>query len=289
MRLDYLPWREAKHHGGTTTKYAVAIHCTDNDASAEAEAAYAATRTDSVSTHFVVDGHAMWQCLDTMTEAYHAGSVEGNTAAIAVEFVGTTAKSRTWWLDNIAWGLVGRALADVCRRHKIPVVRRSPAAMDADPTIAGFYSHNDMRIAWGGTTHTDPGPNFPWDRLFETIADNLTTEEPAVTITTADLTYDPRTKPAAVGNRSAGTLLADVWGQEIAGQSPVDQAKSYRTTQLDTMAAGVAELVGREPADIDLDALADKIAARVTSRVLAVLTIADAQLQPPTEAVQPTP
>jgi hypothetical protein len=26
-----------------------------------------------------------------------------------------------------------------------------------------------MRLAWGGTTHTDPGPGFPWDHLAASI------------------------------------------------------------------------------------------------------------------------
>src|SRR5690606_28522872 len=35
----------------------------------------------------------------------------------------------------------------------------------ANPQVRGAYDHNQMRLAWGGTDPTDPGPNFPWDHL----------------------------------------------------------------------------------------------------------------------------
>jgi hypothetical protein len=41
--------------------------------------------------------------------------------------------------------------------------------MKANPRVKAFYSHDDMRRAWGGTTHTDPGANFPWDKLFAVV------------------------------------------------------------------------------------------------------------------------
>lgn len=290
MIVPGLPFRQALHHGGITSKYGIAIHCTDNDASAAAEAIYAAVRTDSVSTHFTVDGHEMWQCLDTLAEAYHAGSSEGNHYGIAVEFVGRVGYSRAWWLANIAWGLVGRTLAAVITRHGIPPRRLSVSEMVMRPTTRGFYSHNDMRLAWGGTTHTDPGPGFPWDRLFESIATALDTPEvPAVT-TPAEVTlYRGRPAPtwAQDPTHGPGVALDDLHAQEMRGASYYDHEPSYRTAQLNRIDAGVEAIheglltifqAGASTASAAIDALADKIAAKVMSRVLAVLTMADGTL-----------
>lgn len=153
-----------------TRKRYIAIHNTSNDASAEAEASYATRRTDGISSHLYVDADSVIQSLDTRDKAGHAGSTNGNENAIAVEITGTNGKSREWWLANVAWDKLGAALAAIIRSHwpdgSFRVRRASVAEMKINPKVRAFYGHDDMRLAWGGTTHTDPGPNFPWDRLF---------------------------------------------------------------------------------------------------------------------------
>ena len=150
-------------------KYGIAIHNTSNDASAADEASYATRRTDGVSSHFYVDKRQVIQSLDTSARAGHAGSSNGNQNAVAVEIVGTNGKSRQWWLDNVDWVELGKVLAAVCKTYGIAVRRASVAEMKKNPKVKAFYSHDDMRRAWGGTTHDDPGPNFPWDRLFAVV------------------------------------------------------------------------------------------------------------------------
>lgn len=150
-------------------KYAIAIHATANNAPARNEAAYAQRRTDGVSAHFYVDGAEVIQSLDTAVRAGHAGSRIGNDNAVAVEITGQNAWTRQQWIDRVAWAPLGRVLAAVCAAYGIPVQRVSVQAMKDNPKVKGFYGHNDMRLAWGGTDHTDPGPNFPWDRLLSAV------------------------------------------------------------------------------------------------------------------------
>lgn len=171
MRVSGIPYVQGRNAYADPdgTKYAIAIHNTSNTASAEAEASYATRRTDGVSSHFYCDGDSVIQSLDTAVKAGHAGSGNGNNNAVAVEITGTNDKSRQWWLDNVAWEQLGQVLAVVCKAYGIAVRRASVAEMRANPKVRAFYSHDDMRQAWGGTTHTDPGPNFPWDRLFEAV------------------------------------------------------------------------------------------------------------------------
>ena len=150
-------------------KYGIAIHNTSNDAAAEAEASYATRRTDRVSAHLYCDHDSVIQSLDTDSKAGHAGSSTGNENAVAVEITGFNHWSRDYWLTHVAWDKLGAALAQVCRRYGVAVRRASVAEMVANPKVRAFYGHDDMRRAWGGTTHTDPGPNFPWDRLFAAV------------------------------------------------------------------------------------------------------------------------
>ena len=161
------------------TKYGIAIHNTSNTASADSEASYATRRTDGISSHFYCDDTEVIQSIDTKYRAGHAGSYEGNEHAVAVEITGTNDKSRAWWIANVAWDKLGAALAQVCRAYDIEPRRASVAEMQRNPKVRAFYSHNDMRQAWGGTTHTDPGPNFPWDYLFAAVKAHLSPTTPA--------------------------------------------------------------------------------------------------------------
>ncbi|MFI6824459.1 N-acetylmuramoyl-L-alanine amidase [Micromonospora sp. NPDC050187] len=162
-------------------KFGIAIHATDNTASAEAEASYATRRTDGVSAHFYVDADSIVQSLDTAARAGHAGSSTGNENAIAVEISGRSSSSRQWWLDNVAWGRLAEVLAIVCRHYDVAPRRATVAQMKADPKVRAFYGHDDMRLAWGGTTHTDPGPNFPWSHLLATVEQALNPSEDDMT------------------------------------------------------------------------------------------------------------
>jgi hypothetical protein len=158
---------------GDGHKYGIAVHNTSNNAAAANEASYATRRTDGTSAHFYVDRTEVIQSLDTRVKAGHAGSREGNENAVAVEIVGVNGKTRQWWLDNVCWDNLGAALAVVCRNYGVSARRASVAEMKANPKVRAFYSHDDMRRAWGGTTHTDPGDGFCWDRLFEAVNAHL--------------------------------------------------------------------------------------------------------------------
>ncbi|WP_176738611.1 peptidoglycan recognition protein family protein [Micromonospora pallida] len=162
-------------------KFGIAIHATDNTATAEAEASYATRRTDGVSSHFYVDADSIVQSLDTDSRAGHAGSTNGNENGISVEITGRSTSSRQWWLDNVAWDRLAEVLAVVCRYYDIAPRRATVAEMQANPQVRAFYGHNDMRLAWGGTTHTDPGANFPWDQLLTKVEQAIDQNEDDMT------------------------------------------------------------------------------------------------------------
>lgn len=187
MRVPGIPYVQGRNdytdHDGL--KFGIAIHNTSNDASDTGEASYATRRTDGISSHFYCDADSVTQSIDTEDRVGHAGSNIGNNNAIAVEITGGNAKSRAWWLANVAWDKLGQVLAYVIKNDPdykgFQVRRASVAEMKANPRVKAFYGHNDMRLAWGNTTHTDPGPNFPWDRLFQSVSKFLN-PPPPVTI-----------------------------------------------------------------------------------------------------------
>jgi len=171
MKVAFIPYVQGRNSYSDIDglKYGVAIHNTSNDAPAKNEASYATRRTDGTSAHFYADPIEVIQSLDTTARAGHAGSSNGNQHAVAVEITGTNDKSRDWWLTNVNWVLLGRVLAEVCKLYGVQVRRAAVTEMRSNPKVKAFYSHDDMRQAWGGTDHTDPGNNFPWDRLFQVI------------------------------------------------------------------------------------------------------------------------
>lgn len=181
MIIPSIPFVQGKNNytDSDGIKYGIAVHNTSNNASDSGEASYGTWRPDGTSSHLYADADSVTQSLDTDRKAGHAGSPPGNENAVSVEITGTNDKTRDWWLANVAWDKLGAVLAAVIRYHwpdgSFQVRRATVAEMKANPKVKALYSHDDMRLAWGGTTHDDPGPNFPWDRLFTAINDALGT------------------------------------------------------------------------------------------------------------------
>lgn len=177
-----------------TNKRYIAIHNTSNNASAYNEASYAKRRTDGVSSHYYADNSVVIQSLNTDYKAWHAGSSTGNAYAIAYEIVGTNDKSRTWWLNNVNWDKVAKCIARDMKQFGIKNQHLTITQMK-DGSSTGIVTHDDMRRAWGGTTHTDPGSNFPMDHLIAKVNYYLNGEDDVSAQEVFDFKiYNPVTK-----------------------------------------------------------------------------------------------
>jgi hypothetical protein len=159
-------------YGGIYAKRYIAIHNTSNDANAVGEATYALRRLDKISSHYYVDSGQIVQSLDTKYGANHAGSAQGNRHAVSYEITGVNGWSRQQWLSNVAWPLLWRQVARDCREFNIPAETLTVPQMRAG-TPGGIVTHKQMGEAWGGTDHTDPGPNFPMDHLLAGVRAEL--------------------------------------------------------------------------------------------------------------------
>lgn len=166
-------------------KYGITIHATANTASARDEATYAKRREDQVSSHYYVDKVNIVQSLNTDYGANHAGAQWPNDHCIAYECTGLNAWDEDEWTARINFDAMAKQMARDCIRWNIPVRRLSITQLRNHER--GINTHNDCRLAFGGTTHTDPGPNFPLKYLIQKIKsymeDDMTPEE--------FLKYDP--------------------------------------------------------------------------------------------------
>lgn len=143
---------------------------------AENTAAYFASGAGgrSVSSHYCVDNDSVVQCVKLADTAWTVGNRPGNNRGINWEFSGFASQTREQWLDSFGLAMFAQAAPIIrldMQRFSIPLRRCSVADLRA--FRPGITSHNDLRLAFGNTTHTDPGPNFPWDVFFEFLEDDM--------------------------------------------------------------------------------------------------------------------
>ena len=165
----------------------VCIHTTESGKSATATArtaddvtTYQATsQTGSYNVMCGVDGKRILQNTDDW-QTWSTGN-RGNDVLLHVCVVGNASQSRAEWLaQDKMLRAVGSVVGHWCRLYGWPL--RKVTAAD----LPGVCGHVDTRV-WGGTDHTDPGPNFPYDVVLAYARGDTTTEEEIDMATAADL------------------------------------------------------------------------------------------------------
>jgi len=124
----------------------------------------------SVSSHYTADDTSIVQCVLLKDSAWTVGNRPGNRRGINWELCGFAAQTRAQWLDAFGRAMFGRMVPIIqsdAAKYGIPLVRRTVAELRA--WVPGVTSHNDLGLAFGGTDHTDPGVNFPWDVFMATL------------------------------------------------------------------------------------------------------------------------
>jgi N-acetyl-anhydromuramyl-L-alanine amidase AmpD len=151
-----------------TRKQYITIHATANDAPARNENSYSKTRKDKTSSHFYVDDEALIQSLNTDLRAFHVGSVKGNAYGIAYEITGDNDRSESWWKQNVAWSKLAASIKRDMAHWGIEAQLLTVAQIKAGRE-SGIITHNQARLAWGGSDHTDPGEHFPMAYLVDLV------------------------------------------------------------------------------------------------------------------------
>jgi N-acetyl-anhydromuramyl-L-alanine amidase AmpD len=133
---------------------------------AESTARYFANPGDgrNVSSHYCVDDDSVIQCVRLKDTAWTVGNTPGNQRGINWELSGFARQTRAEWLDAFGINMFKQMAPIVqadAREYGIPLKKLTIAELRAFKP--GVTSHNDLREAFNVTTHTDPGPAFPWD------------------------------------------------------------------------------------------------------------------------------
>jgi hypothetical protein len=124
----------------------------------------------SVSSHYTADADSIVQCVRLADTAWTVGNRPGNYRGINWELAGYASQTRQQWLDTFSLAMLTR-IAEIIRRdmgtYSIPARTLSDAQVKA--FTSGITSHWQLGRVFGGTDHTDPGPNFPWDVLLDLL------------------------------------------------------------------------------------------------------------------------
>lgn len=136
---------------------------------AENVAKYFATTTRDASTHRNVDKDS--QVMSVKDEDIAYGARRANRNGLQLELAGYAGQTAANWKDKDSLAILelgARISANWCHLYKIPVGRAKFRGPN-DPFVVtrGFTGHVNVPLHG---SHTDPGPNFPWDYFLKRVA-----------------------------------------------------------------------------------------------------------------------
>lgn len=121
-----------------------------------------------VSAHYCVDADSVVQCVREQDVAWAAPGANSN--GIQLEHAGRAAQSGREWSDPYSTAMLERSaalVADICRRHRIPVAWLYAADLKAGRR--GITTHAAVSEAYRRSDHWDPGKGFPVDRFLARV------------------------------------------------------------------------------------------------------------------------
>jgi len=209
------------------------------------------------SAHYVCDGGEEQHCVPDDIIAWHAPP---NQHSIGIEICaegGEYPKSytRAQWLSDAVWPGVLRAAArtrELCQRYSIPQVKLSPADLLAGKH--GICGHVDVSHAYAQSTHTDPGPAFPWPEFLAAVTQSQGAAEVQLT---------DRLPNLYTGKTDDTLSAADTWAW---GTAHAANARD-RATEARDAARAAAQMVAQMRTEIgDLKAQVTAIAAALLAK-----------------------
>lgn len=158
------PFILARNQGGAQKPKAIVMHATvssdDKGTARNIAHWWNGPGSPMSSAHYVRDAHEVIQCVGDHRIAYHCGY---NKDSIGYELCDEQRGPKSRWQDEDSTAIIRGAARDVarlCAAYGIEPIRPTIAQLKAKGPH-GIYGHNDSRLAFGGTTHTDPR-DFPW-------------------------------------------------------------------------------------------------------------------------------
>lgn len=127
-----------------------------------------------VSSNWCIDNNSAVQTVDEDDSAWTVGNRPGNYRGVNLELAGRANQIRGQWLDAYGVGLFAQAAkvaANAMHRWGIP--NRWCSLDDLRARRRGHTTHRDLGAVFGGSDHTDPGPNFPRDYVLHVVQAEL--------------------------------------------------------------------------------------------------------------------
>jgi N-acetyl-anhydromuramyl-L-alanine amidase AmpD len=149
----------------------VVLHCTDapyQDNYPANLAKYWAGNNTQVSVHFGVSDTMVYQYVSMDDTAFQTRN-PGNLRGIGMELAGLSSWSRNEWMAHkLMMRRAAQLVAEITLAYGL---KTQPQLLTKAQLVArqsGLTCHHDLTEAFAGT-HTDPGPNFPWDFFYSEL------------------------------------------------------------------------------------------------------------------------
>lgn len=131
----------ADGHGWLSPSYLV-VHSTANPGASALNHVSYWLNSPAYAVHYVMDldGSVVYQTMSTSSKAWHVGG--GNSVSYGIELCEATNAEdfEAQWAEAVKW------CGDQLKSRGWGISR--------------LYSHDEARVTWGGTDHTDPNPYF---------------------------------------------------------------------------------------------------------------------------------
>jgi hypothetical protein len=127
--------------------------------------------------HYVVDPGAVVQCCPENIACWHAPP---NHGSIGVELCDPQIGSGARWQSSPDEAMLRRAaklVVEIAGRTGVPLVQISTADVKAGKH--GICGHVNVSEAFGQSSHTDPGPDFPWAHFMALVGAAAQPSKPA--------------------------------------------------------------------------------------------------------------
>lgn len=130
---------------------------------------FAGNTAPQASAHYCVDCYLVVRCVRDDVVAWAAPGA--NKKGLHIEHAGYASQKAVDWDDAFSRETLARSAElafALSTKYDIPIIKLSPD--DVKNGHRGFCGHVDVTIGLnGGKGHTDPGPNFPWDRYLDLV------------------------------------------------------------------------------------------------------------------------
>lgn len=166
-RWEFVPARHFKAMKERRAVRVIVIHVMESPEgplTAERVAQYFATTERPASAHVCVDGDSIIQCVKDNDVAYAAPGC--NHDGLQIEVSGYANQGVKGWLDRhsiAALALAADVVAQYSLKYRLPILHLGDKALAGGSE--GIVGHDQVSRVYKKSTHTDPGPSFPWERF----------------------------------------------------------------------------------------------------------------------------